>query len=89
MGVAVVISKACCFDEVAEAGAGLVIEMDDQNHQASVERLAKALLQILKNAPNTNMKKAGQQLVQSRYTWPAIAKQSIEIYEQMIGAKNA
>lgn len=89
VGVPVVISKACCFDEVADSGAGIVVELEDSNHQASTQQLVDALLEILDHAPNDAMRKAGQQLVQSRYTWPVIAKQSLGIYDQMIGATNA
>ena len=85
VGVPVVISDACCFGEVAEAGAGYVVTMADGQPKETVTALAQALERVLESQPNTAMRKAGRELVKSRYTWPAIAKQSVKYYERMIG----
>ena len=89
VGVPVVISEACCFGEVVEAGAGYVVPMDDSDPQQSNQGLADALQHVLDTQPNTQMRNAGRELVRMRYTWPAIARQSIRYYQQMIGAAHA
>jgi glycosyltransferase involved in cell wall biosynthesis len=88
VGVPVVISEACCFNEVADAGAGYVIKLDDAKPQESINALAETLQRVLESQPNTAMRKAGRELVKTRYTWPAIAKQSLNAYEQMIGGRH-
>lgn len=89
VGVPVVISQACCFGEVAEAGAGYVVSMDDVDPKATATALADSLQRVLDSQPNTPMRKAGRELVKSRYTWPSIARQSVRYYERMIGVTHA
>jgi len=75
-GTPAVISEACHFPEVAEAGAGEVVPLDH-------ESLAKALGRVLSDAGlRGRMGQAGQQLVVSRYTWPQIAQQITVIYQR-------
>jgi glycosyltransferase involved in cell wall biosynthesis len=88
VGVPVVISKACCFDEVAQAGAGYVVDINDANPQQSAELLADALQRVLDTQPNSRMRQAGRQLIKQRYTWPAIAQQSQKVYQQMVGGRH-
>lgn len=73
-GVPVVITKSCHFPEVAEVGAGLVVDL-------SAEDIANALLHIVRD--EANRKKSGElarQLVLSKFTWPTIAERSIKAY---------
>lgn len=73
-GVPAVISDQCHFPEVAEAGAGLVTPLD-------AGAVAMALLELLKDdARRGSMGRAGAALVRERYTWPAIARQSLDAY---------
>jgi glycosyltransferase involved in cell wall biosynthesis len=77
--VPVVISDACHFPEVAQSGAGHVVGLDPRE-------IAAALRSVLENhEARQRMGDAGFQLVQSRYTWPKIAAQSIRAYEQILG----
>jgi glycosyltransferase involved in cell wall biosynthesis len=77
MGTPVVISPECHFPEVAEAGAGLIPSLDPP-------AIADALLQMLADAPLRNRASvAAKQLVADHYTWPYIARQTIETYEQL------
>ena len=85
VGVPVVISEACCFDQVAHAHAGYVVPMTDDSPQESITALANALECVLAGQPNHAMRQAGRKLIADHYTWPVIAKQSLRIYEQMIG----
>lgn len=89
VGVPVVISDACCFDEVAQTGAGYVVKLDDADRQGSAQTLADALGKVLATQPNRTMREAGRQLVRTRYTWPTIARQSVKAYERMIGGRHA
>lgn len=74
-GVPVVISDACHFPEVAEAGAGEVVPLD-------ADAVAQALLRILGDDDlRHRMSQAGRELVRSRFTWPKIAARMVECYE--------
>ena len=73
-GVPVVITEACHFPEIAEAGAGLICRLDSQD-------IAHALTSILDSPEKADrMRQAGKTLVRENYTWPHIASQTIEIY---------
>jgi glycosyltransferase involved in cell wall biosynthesis len=72
----VVISEACHFPEVAEAGAGDIIDLQPA-------RIAEALLrQLADPALRARMGEAGRGLVLSRFTWPAIARRTIDAYHR-------
>ena len=88
VGVPAVISDACCFDEVAHAHAGYVVTMSDDKPQESITSLANALECVLASQPNHAMRQAGRKLIAAHYTWPVIAKQSLQVYEQMIGTSH-
>ena len=74
VGVPVVISEGCNFPEVAEAGAGIVTQLD-------ASKIADGLEYVLADAPRAAlMGTHGRALVQSRYTWPKIAEQMLSAY---------
>jgi len=76
--IPVIISDACHFSEVAEAGAGHVVALDPK-------AIASALRNVLQNpAAKQRMGDAGFRLVQSRYTWPKIAERAVRAYRQII-----
>jgi glycosyltransferase involved in cell wall biosynthesis len=72
-GVPVVVSDACHFPEVAEAGAGEVVPLD-------VPMIAAALDRVLSDPNRAAMGAAGRALVLSRYTWPRVAEQLVSAY---------
>ncbi|HEY4188093.1 MAG TPA: glycosyltransferase [Polyangia bacterium] len=75
-GLPVVISEACHFPEVSAAGAGLVTTLD-------AEAVANALARLFDEpAGAARMGAAGALLVRQRYTWGAIAEQTLAIYER-------
>jgi glycosyltransferase involved in cell wall biosynthesis len=77
-GIPVIITKNCNFPEVAEAGAGEVIEPD-------VAQLEKVLMKLLGNPGACNeMGKRGKRLIEDRYTWDKIASEMIEVYESVL-----
>lgn len=68
LGLPVLITDKCHMDEVAAAGAGVVIADD-------VDGIAGGLAQILA-PPATDlaaMGEAGRRLVEERYTWAKVA----------------
>jgi len=81
--VPVVISEACHFPEVAEVGAGTIVPLD-------APALAKALGDVVADPGNAaRMGAAGAALVRSRYTWEAIAGQSLRFYQEASGRSPA
>ena len=74
-GAPAVISQGCNFPEVARARAGEVLPLDPQAFGDAMVRIASY------PAVRQNMSEAGQRLIESRYTWPRIAKQTIAAYE--------
>lgn len=74
-GVPVVITDACHFPEVAQAGAGVVSTV-------SAPAVAAGLIEILENRDRAaKMGAAGSRLVRENYTWPRIALQTIDAYQ--------
>ena len=76
-GAPAVISPGCNFPEVARARAGEVLPLDPEAFGDAMVRIA-SYPDIRKN-----MSEAGKRLIESRYTWPQIAKQTIAAYEQV------
>jgi glycosyltransferase involved in cell wall biosynthesis len=76
--IPVVVSKDCHFPEVAEVKAGVVVNLDPQE-------IAQAILQIVNDRRLAQeMGRAGRNLIESRFTWPKVAEQSIQAYEGVI-----
>ena len=72
----VVISKECYFPEVETEHAGIIT-----SHEPSA--IANALEKIcIKTDEAKQMAQNAKQLVESKYTWPIVAKQSIATYEK-------
>ncbi|MDR6433013.1 glycosyltransferase [Brucella pseudogrignonensis] len=75
-GVPVVITDACHFPEVAQAGAGVVSVV-------SAQAVAAGLIEVLENRDRAaKMGAAGSSLVRENYTWPRIALQTIDAYQK-------
>ncbi|MHC4414077.1 MAG: glycosyltransferase [Planctomycetota bacterium] len=79
VGLPVIITENCHFPEVAEVGAGLVIPLDADEVTRSILRLAAD------PTAAAAMGKAARKLVESRYTWPAIARQTVDAYLRHLG----
>lgn len=81
-GAPVVITDACHFPEVGEAGAGVVCALN-------AEMVGDALAGVLEDLDKAaQMGASGAKLVRENYTWPRIARQTIEAY-QMYRARKA
>lgn len=75
----VVITKACNFPEVAEHGAGFVVEAKD-------EPLAGAIGTLLSDPVlRARMGKNGRKLVSEHYTWQATASKIADLYRSLVG----
>ncbi len=77
-GCPVVISEGCHFPRVGTARAGLICAGD-------TKALTQSLRQLLSDPEEAAaMGRRGQALIRENYTWPAIAAQSLKLYEEII-----
>lgn len=77
-GTPVVISEGCHFPEVAEAGAGAVVELDSATIAAAIDR-------VISDADlRSRQRVAARRLVTERYTWPAVAQQTVDLYREFL-----
>jgi glycosyltransferase involved in cell wall biosynthesis len=75
---AVLISPGCHFDEVAEAGAGRVVD-------ATTDALTHALRSLLVDRAQLRaMGEKGRALVRARYSWETIADEFVATYQEGI-----
>jgi glycosyltransferase involved in cell wall biosynthesis len=80
MGKPVVISDACHFGEVAEAGAGIVTPLD-------AAAVADGIAEVLRDRTRAAaMGEAGRRLVLGKYTWPKVAEQLEAMYQSILEA---
>jgi glycosyltransferase involved in cell wall biosynthesis len=77
-GVPVVISDACHFPEVADAGAGEIVPRDPGPLAAALTRVASD------PARRQAMGRAGRDLVNDRFNWPDIARRCVDAYTDAI-----
>lgn len=78
----VVITRACNFDEVTTANAGVVVDGGD------MQRFAAEVSSLLGDAERRRgMGGNGRELVRKKYTWSAIAGQMERVYEAVIAGK--
>lgn len=74
----VVITRQCHFSEVAEVGAGIVIEPD-------AKQLADALTTLIDNPMLCKkMGENGHKFITEKFTWDKIANQMIELYHSVL-----
>ncbi|HLV37270.1 MAG TPA: glycosyltransferase family 4 protein, partial [Spirillospora sp.] len=77
-GLPVILSPGCYLPEVAECGAGLVVE-------PACEPLSAALTQLLTNPTQSRaMGRQGQQLIKNQFTWDAVALQLEKVYQSLL-----
>jgi glycosyltransferase involved in cell wall biosynthesis len=73
-----VVSEACHFPEVGEAGAGAVVPLDP-------DRIADALDVYLRDrGARDRAGAAGRRLVEERFTWPQVAARSLDLYRSLL-----
>ena len=76
-GLPTILSPGCNLPEVAQVGAGLIVE-------PQVEPLAAALRDLLPDADRrAAMASAGQRLVRERFTWASVAAHLEAVYQMM------
>ncbi len=80
-GLPVLLTPGCHFPEVAEAGAGIVVER-------TIAALRGALRDLLADRERlATMGRAARALVETRYTWPQIAAQLDAVYADVLAKK--
>ena len=74
------ITTACHFPELAEAGGGLVVE-------PNAEGVTAGLRDLLERSPSerAELGRRGRLLVESRYTWDRQAERLAEVYRWLSG----
>lgn len=78
-GLPCVVSEECRYPEVAEVGAGQVVELTS-------DAVAQGLLAVLGYPDRAGMGALGKALVSAAYTWPIVARRSIEVYVRYVAA---
>ena len=76
-GCPCVVSEACHFPELAQAGAGIELPLDATSFAEAIEQL------VTDPARRTAMGAAGSALVRERYTWGAIGSRMLELYSEV------
>jgi glycosyltransferase involved in cell wall biosynthesis len=77
-GIPIVITRQCQFPEVADSGAGVVIEPD-------AGQLLEAMAMVLDNPEEgRDMGRRGQKLVIQKYTWDSVATQIRKLYIDIV-----
>lgn len=80
-GTPVVITRQCHFPEVEEVGAGEVVER-------TLDDLAAGLRRVLtRPGSRAAYGQAGRRLIQERFTWPRIARRTIDLYRALVGPR--
>lgn len=83
MGIPVVVTRACHFPEITEVGAGIETDLDAGQVAAGLERV------LSDRDAACRMGQAGAELVRERFTWPSVARLTIEYYEQALAGTRA
>ena len=80
MALPVIVTRQCNLPEVKQYGAGWTIE-------PACKPLAEALSELLENRAGANreMGVAGSRLVEQRYNWASVARQTAEVYRWVLG----
>jgi len=79
----VIITHQCQFQEIAEYGAGIIIEPDPK-------QLVEALNKLLNNPKLCKrMGENGRKLVLEKFTWDKIADKMIKVYEEILNRKDS
>ena len=80
-GMPVVLSTGCNMDEVADYGAGYVV-------QASVEAFAGRLRELLLDGDlRRQMAARARRLVEEKYTWDEVAKELERVYQGLVSSR--
>lgn len=76
-----VVSEDCHYPEVAEAGAGRVVPLN-------AEQIGEAIAEVVSDeTERAAMGRRGHELVFERFTWPMIAKQTVDLYREYLDAR--
>ncbi len=80
-GLPAVISEPCHFPEMAAAGAGFVTPLE-------APRIARCLSRLLGDPTQAaRMGRAGRELIAAQYTWPLLARRTMEAYRAAVAGR--
>lgn len=79
-GAAAVVTRDCHFPEITEVGAGIETGLDAGEVASAISRM------LDDEAFRTSCGRAGSALVRERFTWPAVARRSVEVYRSVARA---
>lgn len=79
MGTPAVVTTGCHYPEVAEVGAGEVVDLDGR-------AVGEALLRVLAHPDRAAMGRKGQELIRTRFNWPAVAQLTVGLYQRACDA---
>jgi glycosyltransferase involved in cell wall biosynthesis len=80
MGLPVIITEGCNLPEVAESRCGWVSKPEQRALEIALEESLR-----LPELERQRMGERGISLVESRFTWPVVAKQMAEVYRWVLG----
>lgn len=78
MGIPVVVTRACHYPEITEVGAGIETDLDAGDVADGLERV------LSDRDAASQMGQAGRALVRERFTWPSVARLTIECYKDVL-----
>lgn len=77
-GAPAVVTRDCHFPEVTEVGAGIETALNPTEVADAVSRMLSD--PALRDACGS----AGQRLIRERFTWPAVARRTLEVYRTLV-----
>jgi glycosyltransferase involved in cell wall biosynthesis len=83
-GLPILYTRTCYFDEIAETGAGLVVEPTQDSIAEGLDGLLG-----MDDHGRVAMGRAGRDLVERKYSWASVAQQMIRVYEWVLGYREA
>ncbi len=78
-GLPVLLTKECNFTELATANAAVEVSPAVASVEAGLRRLLE-----MTDTERTALGKRGRALVEGSYTWPAVARQMLSVYEWLL-----
>ncbi len=77
-GAPAVVTRDCHFPEVTEVGAGIETALDPADVAGALSRM------LSDSALRRSAAEAGQRLIRERFTWPAVARRTLEVYRTLV-----
>lgn len=82
-GLPAIVTRECNLPEIAERGAGYVVEP----HVAAIRTAISRLFSLARRERNS-MGRRARELARDKFTWPGIAESALECYRELVHARN-